>query len=508
MRKTFSFLVMVFVMTFAVLLFCDASTVEANAATYGDLTYTVSNGEVTITDCNTSATSVIIPETIDSYPVMSIGSSAFRDCTSLTSVTIPDSVTSIGSSAFYNCTSLTSVTIPDGVTSLKAHAFRNCKALESVSIGNSVTSIGYCAFYDCTSLMSITIPDSVTTIGEYAISNCTSLTSINIPDGVTSIGDYAFYNCRSLTSIYYNAANISYQNSDNYVFYDAGQSGEGIKVTIGKDVEIIPTNLFYPAPNSSPKITEVVFEEDSVCKSIGYRAFYNCRSLTSVSIPDSVTSFGYYVFDSCTSLARVNITDIAAWCNISFSDCSSNPLYYAKNLYLNGTLVTEISIPDSVTSIGSIAFSGCTSLTSVSIPDSVTSIGSSAFEDCTNLTSITIPDGVTSIGKNAFSGCSSLTRVDITDIAAWCNISFSNSYSNPLYYAENLYLNGTLVTEINIPDSVTSIGDYALYNCSSITSITIPDGVTSIGSSAFEGCSSITSISIPDNVTSIGSSAF
>ena len=154
----------------------------------------------------------------------------------------------------------------------------------------------------------------------------------------------------------------------------------------------------------------------------------------------------------------------------------------------NSSKVKTVVIGDSVQSIGNLAFYGCNSLTSVTIPDSVTSIGSYAFWYCTSLTSITIPDSVTSIGEYAFFGCSSLTRVDITDIDAWYRIQFGSSDSNPLHYAKNLYLNGDLVTELTIPDGVTSIGDRTFYGCTSLTSITIPDSVTSIGYNAFYGC--------------------
>ncbi|MBQ8504823.1 MAG: leucine-rich repeat protein, partial [Clostridia bacterium] len=136
------------------------------------------------------------------------------------------------------------------------------------------------------------------------------------------------------------------------------------------------------------------------------------------------------------------------------------------------------------------------------------SIGEWAFRDCSSLTSITISDSVTSIGSIAFEGCSSLTNVYITDIASWCNISFSGGSANPLCRADNLYVDNQLVTELVIPDSVTSIGNYAFYGCGSLTSITIPDSVTSIGGSAFYNCSSLINITIPDNVTSIGYSAF
>ena len=174
---------------------------------------------------------------------------------------------------------------------------------------------------------------------------------------------------------------------------------------------------------------------------------------------------------------------------------------------------THVVIPSTykglkVTSIGSFAFRNCSSLTSIVIPDSVTSIGDYAFRNCSSLTSVTIGSGVTSIGDYAFYSCSNLNAVYISDLAAWCGISFGSSYANPLYYGENLYLNGALVTDLVIPDSVTSISSYAFRNCDCLTSIVIPDSVTSIGYDAFSGCSNLTSVTIPDSVTSIGSYAF
>ena len=214
--------------------------------------------------------------------------------------------------------------------------------------------------------------------------------------------------------------------------------------------------------------------------------FYNCSSLTSVTIGNGVTSIGDGAFSGCP-IEAASIPALAIG-------------------YIPKSELETVTIA-SGTSIGGSAFYNCSSLTSVTIGNGVTSIGDKAFSYCSSLTSVTIGNSVTSIGGSAFWGCNALKGVHITDIAAWCNIEFGN-YSNPLYYAHNLYLNNELVTDLVIPDSVTSIGDYAFYNCNSLTSVTIPDSVTRIGYGVFEYCYSLTSITIGDSVTSIGGYAF
>lgn len=293
-------------------------------------------------------TSVIIPDS-----VTWIGALAFSGCTNLTNFTIPNSVTSIGVDAFkdipcYNDSTnwvdgvlyigkhlieakesiSGEYTIKDGTLTVASDAFRNCKNITNVALPNSVKSIGSGVFNSCTGLTSITIPDSVTSIGDNAFADCTGLISITLSDSITTIGYRAFYGCTGLESI------------------------------------TIP---------------------DSVT-SIGDRAFYACISLTSINIPADLTSIGIDAFLYCTDLKRVDITDIKAWCEINFGRYA-NPSYYAKNLYLNGELVTDLVIPNGVTNIDG-AFNRCTSLKSVVIPDSVTSIGINTFAECTGLTDV------------------------------------------------------------------------------------------------------------------------
>ena len=419
---------------------------------------TINNTEVFVVDGNYSG-NVVIPASVTfdgkEYSVTGIGTSAFRGCSGLTSVTIPNSVTSIGVGAFSGCSGLTSVTIPNSVTSIGDGAFRDCSGLTSVTIGNSVTSIGEYAFSGCSGLTSVTfhckeigswfsnlssikeivVGDEVKYINKKGFYRCSGLTSVIIGNSVTSIGEYAFSGCSGLTSVTFHCKEIGSW------FRDLSSIKE---IVIGDEVT-----------------------------SIGGGAFGGCSGLTSVNIPNSVTSIGDYAFGGCSGL-------------------------------------TSVTIPNSVTSIGESAFKGCSSLTSVTIPNSVTSIDISVFSGCSGLTSVTIGNSVTSIGQSAFEGCSGLKKVIVKDIAAWCNINFGTYASNPLSYANHLYSDeNTEITDLVIPNSVTSIGGSAFSGCSGLTSVTFGNSVTSIGASAFSGCHLLGKIIIIGNSSiNISSGAF
>ena len=388
--------------------------------------------------------SVTIPNS-----VKSIGYGAFRDCTSLTSVTIPNSVTSIGGSVFMGCIGLTYpvynahvfvymptfysgvYTIPYGIESIVSYAFSGCSGLTSVTIPNSVTSIGDHAFNECRELTSVTIPNSVISIGYEAFYGCSSLTSVTIPNNVTSIGSSAFRGCSGLTS-----------------------------VTI---------------PNS--------------VTSIGSSAFSGCIGLTSVTIPNSVTSIGEGAFYNVPNIVYNGCATGSPWGARSKNGYVDDFLVYADASkttlrVCSAAAEGDITIPNSVTSIGGSAFMGCSGLTSVTIPNSVTSIGYGAFRGCTSLTSVMIPNSVTDIGMYTFCDCTGLTSVTISNSVPGISKATFSGCSG--------------LTSVTLPNSVKWIGESAFSGCSSLTFVTIPNSVTSIDDFAFSGCSSITAVHISD----------
>ncbi len=489
----------------------------------------------------TSLENITIPDSITS-----IGSSAFEGCTSLESITIPDSVTSIGYWAFDGCTNIKSATIPTlaisyipqnslqtvvitSGDSIGGSAFSNCESLASITIPESVTSIGNSAFWGCTSLTGVYITDlkawcnidfgnssanplyyahnlylnnepvtaitaemlqGITEIKDYAFYNCTSLESITIGAGVTSIGSDAFYDCNKLVEV----INLSQLGITKGSTDFGGVAQYALSVVDSAQESKLKTTqegyVFFEADGKTYLVNyignETVLQLPENYEGNDYDinayAFYNNNKITSVTIPDSVTSIGSYAFDGCTNIKSATIPTLA----ISYIPknslqtvviTSGNSI--GESAFSGCKSLESITIPDGVTTIGSNAFRGCTSLESITIPDSVTSIGDYVFSGCTSLANITIPESVTSIGSRAFWGCTYLKSVTFGNISKLETIG------------ELAFDDCTKLTNITIPGSVTSIGYGAFSGCTSLKNITIPDSVTSIGGWAFSGCTNL-----------------
>ena len=325
---------------------------------------------------------------------------------------------------------------------------------------------------------------------------------------------------------------VIYDVSDDGTYAEVvGYTGTATKVKIASEYNGLPVkNIYDNAFKSNTTITSVVIPD--TVTSIGDYAFSSCSYLTSVVIGDSVTSMGYYAFSYCSSLTSVVIGDSVTYIGYgAFSSCSKlasvvipdSVTSIGDYAFNQCSSLTSIVIPDSVTFIGNYAFSSCSSLTSIVIPDSVTFIGNSAFSSCSSLTSVVIPDSVTSISHYAFYNCSSLTSVVIGDsVTSIGDSAFSgcsklqfNEYENFKYLGskDNPYFALIEVTTQNmssytIHEDTKVISGSAFYRCSGLTSIVIPDSVTSIGGDAFYGCSGLTSVVIGNSVTSIGDDAF
>ncbi|MBO5250217.1 MAG: leucine-rich repeat protein, partial [Muribaculaceae bacterium] len=534
------------------------TTIGANAFSgcTGLTSVTIGNSVTTIgshafSGC-TGLTEVSIPNS-----VTSIDWYVFDGCTGLTSVTIPNSVTSIGTGAFNGCTGLTSVAIPNSVTLIGEGAFGGCTGLTEVNfnaencayMGSSTSP----AFRNCTNLKTINIGNEVKTIPNYAFRGCSGLMSVTIGNSVNSIGEKTFEGCNKIVVV--NSHNTTAPTGapfEDVVKQSAilnvpssaiasYQSTEGWKdfanireMAMNGNYDFEVDGIYYRIISLTDLTAEVVAKDDTyniysgevvIPESVSYRnrefkvisidamTFSYCSELTSLTIPQTVTTVGKLALNGCTGLKSLIIadsnTDLVT--NGSFDSLAYETLYLGRKASVNFKSLTDlkvITLAGGVTFISYSAFLGCTGLTTVTIGDSVTSIDEGAFYGCTGLTSVTIGNSVTSIDEYAFAGCSNLSEVNITDLSAWCKIDFDNSSANPLSYALHLKLNGTEVTNLVIPNDITKIKQYAFYGCTGLTSVTIHNSVTSIGKSAFSGCTGLTEVSIPNSVTTIGYDVF
>lgn len=549
-----------------------------------------------------SLTSVVIPK----Y-VKSIGQYAYSGCTNLTSISvdsdnsifdsrnncnaiietasntlitgckttvIPNTVTSIGENAFENCSDLRSITIPKSVTSIRDYAFRGCNNLTTVCVRRNVpvditadvftnranatlyVPYGSLAEYQVADywkefqeivempailsiedfsisagetkemLIDLNNPDTEATLVQFDLRLPTGL-SIAMENGepIVDIAGRTTWRkhslqandlggvTRFLLASNSNAVITGTSGAIISIMLLAGSNFNGGAITLEEQLIVAPdASETYPddytysiVAGSVPPANNIIFADAAVkalcvenwdtngdgelseaeaaavtdigtvfqnntqitsfdeisyftgLTSIASQAFNGCTGLTSITIPENITSIGMGAFKDCTGLTKAEFASIEDLCSMVFEDYGANPLVNAHHLYINGEEITELVIPNSVTTIGTFAFRGCSSLTSATIPNSVTEIGDGIFSDCTALASVSLPENLTKISVGMFYGCKNLAS-------------------------------------IIIPEGVISIGRNAFYGCSSLTSLTIPEGVTSIGSSAFNGCSSLTSV--------------
>lgn len=407
-------------------------------------------------------TSIIIPDSV-TY----IAPGAFSSCKSLKSVCIPDGVTSISEMLFINCDNLSSIIIPDSVTSIESDAFMRCKSLKSITIPDSVTSIGPAAFWECGSLASVVMPNGITSIETELFYKCQNLTSVSIPDSVTSIGKRAFMDCKRLSSVYLpgninsigqNAFRECYGitfmvDTDSYALQYCKKNNYKYTVITGLiqgdyEYQVLAdgTAEIIGLMNRSLESVDIPVELAGIpVSSIGDYAFQGCTKLSTVSIPDSVTSIGANPFVGTSAQINISLDQpaLAIMDDVLFAKADKRLVYYPIN-----KANTEYTIPYGIQAIGDSAFAGCKNLGIVDIPNTVTSIGASAFESCSNLTIFKIPNGVTQIKDKTFR------------------------------------------------------------NCTNLLNVLVPDGLTAIGSEAFSGISNTFIFSIPANVISIGENAF
>ncbi len=497
----------------------DVDGIYYDITSQSEKTVAVTYAELEV-ETPTYAGNLVIPGSVQNngttYSVTEIGYEAFANCTSLTDLTIPETVTAFGEYAFQKCSGLTKFTLPKSVTTIGNGAFYGCtsitefivdsesqafKAQDGVLYSKDGASIVCCprlqegeytipatveqiepyAFCECEKLTKITIPGSVKSIGRGAFAVCHSLTELNLPESVASIDINAFNNCSSLERITVAAGNNAFASQDGVLYnkelttlvaYPAGREGE---YTIPNSV----TALEFRAFCDNAKLTAIVLPESLT--SISELCFINCSSLQKAVLPDSLTSIEEAAFEYCSSLAEITLPKtLTTLGNYAFSWCSalksitipSGITALNEGVFCYNTSLTEINLPPTLTTIGQFTFFGCEALTDYVVPETVTTFeGYSSFAWCTSLKSIYFPDTITTLGIETVWKCTSLT-------------------------------------DVHLPAHLTSITYGLLADCTALESIEIPQTVTSIGEFGFEGCTALKSLDLPAAVTEIGTNAF
>ena len=428
---------------------------------------------------------VEIPDT-----VTAIGDEAFKNNTSMVSVSIPDGVKSIGDSAFYGCTSLLGVVIPDSVEKIGRYAFQKCSKLASayLPVNEKFTVINTGTFYECMSLKEIIVPDNIVKIEFDAFYNCRNLKNIDLSKNLITVGYNVFGNCKSISNI------------------EIPKSLKNFDSTWGSG-----TNTKYGVFGGCSNLKTVKFEEGStiVCPAL----FMGCDGIEEIELPDTIAKIGNSAFKSCKNLNKVIISEsVTEIDNQAFAECSG---------------LIDVEMQEGINKICSRAFYKCGKITSINIPDSVETIEFEAFYQCDKLENIKLSENLTIVGYGVFGDCISIGKIEIPRTLKGFNTSWGSS-TNTSYgvfggcsnlktvkFEEGstvvcaaLFMGCDGIEKIELPNTITEIGDSSFRNCKNLVKITMNNGIDILEDFVFKGCSSLTTIDIPNTVKAIGSSSF
>ena len=519
---------------------------------------------------------LIIPETLNGLTVIGISNNAFKDCTELTKVVIPDTVTTIEFSAFQGCTSLETIVMSDNVTSLGSNVFTNTAYYNNeenwensilyldnylisvkkdisgeVIIKDGSTLMVDSAFSGRTNITKVTIPGSLSIVSKEAFYNCSGITEVVLLEGVKELGTRSFWNCPKLVKMTIPASIETFGQSalgntrikepyyngtiDQWVSIDFNDgnpisSAKTLYINGGNLTEaVISAPIVKEDALASCETLEKVTFTDSVVE-IQDQAFEYCYYLKEVNFGKNIKKIDLCAFGNCSRIEKVNTSmTVNEWSQIDFYDWRSNPISFAKSLYVNGEMLEDATF-SGVTSIKPYTFYNCASIKSISIPSTVeiigegaffgtsveeliiaegtTTIKANAFENSNSLKSVTLPSTLTNVGNYAFLNTTNINYVNYTGtLDQWVGIGFTLDTSNPVYYSKNLYINGELI-ENAVIENAEAIGNYAFINCESLKNVYISDGVKTIGRSAFEHCSNLESIDLPNTITHSYTDAF